>query len=663
MPTNGFNMRQHWMLPIVLAPNVLSQAPPAKVVVVDIEHFQSLQAGPFQPLMHMSVGEPPQPIKCIFDTGSSDIIVPQAGSAVCNLPNQQCRKAPVVTGDFEPAKSSDVKEVNNSTFNATFSGGDGFDGPFVKTTIGIGGAKVVESQVALAVNGSLPGDFPQFPICGVGPVESEQTDNKYVNMVAKMKENGVIGSNAMGVVLSRNPFENGTLVLGGYDRSRIKEELQEVPIDPADNGKIVDFVVNMTSIRLQMNDRPPKQGQQGKNGKKDKKGKQDQQDQEGQQGQQVRRSHYGRALPRPSGGSHRQHGLSKREDNNEGNGGNGGNGDRGGRGGKGGKGDNQGDRGDGNNRGGENNKKGNGKNDQNGGNNNKNNDKNNDKNSNQNNGNQNNGNQNNGNQNNGNQNNGNQNNGNQNNGNQNNGNQNNGNQNNGNQNNGNQNNGNQNNGNQNNGNQNNGNQNNGNQNNGNQNNGNQNNGNQNNGNQNNGNQNNGNQNNGNQNNGNQNNGNQNNGNQKNDIIDLGLKPSEAFTLIDTGGVILQLPRDSVEALAKALGTRVRDGELDAVDCAVVSDNNKLLFGFNNDKTIVGVPLSHTQISNSVLTAEDRDSGKCRLGIAAVAPDENLNSMGFPWASAVYTVFDLDNNRLLFAEAVENSTQPDIRPFP
>ncbi|KAG8425594.1 hypothetical protein J3458_002279 [Metarhizium acridum] len=349
----------------------------------------------------------------------------------------------------------------------------------------------------------------------------------------------------------------------------------------------------MTSIRLQMNDRPPKQGQQGKNGKKDKKGKQDQQDQEGQQGQQVRRSHYGRALPRPSGGSHRQHGLSKREDNNEGNGGNGGNGDRGGRGGKGGKGDNQGDRGDGNNRGGENNKKGNGKNDQNGGNNNKNNDKNNDKNSNQNNGNQNNGNQNNGNQNNGNQNNGNQNNGNQNNGNQNNGNQ----------------------------------------------------------------------NNGNQNNGNQNNGNQNNGNQKNDIIDLGLKPSEAFTLIDTGGVILQLPRDSVEALAKALGTRVRDGELDAVDCAVVSDNNKLLFGFNNDKTIVGVPLSHTQISNSVLTAEDRDSGKCRLGIAAVAPDENLNSMGFPWASAVYTVFDLDNNRLLFAEAVENSTQPDIRPFP
>lgn len=282
----------------------------------------------------------------------------------------------------------------------------------------------------------------------------------------------------------------------------------------------------MTSIRLQMNDRPPKQSQQGQQGKKGKKGKQD------QQGQQVRRSHYGRALPRPSGGSHGHHVLSKREGNNEDNGdngGRGGKGDRGDRGGNGGK----GDRGNGNNRDGQNNKKGNGKNNQNGGNN---------KNSNK-------------------------------------------------------------------------------------------------------------------------NGNQNDGNQNNGIIDLGLKPSEKFTLIDTGGVGLQLPRDSVEAMAKALGTRFRDGRLDPVDCAVVSDNNKLLFGFNNDKTVVSVPLSHTRISDTVLNAEDRASGKCFLQIDAVAPGENLNSMGFPWGSAVYTVFDLDKNRLLFAEAVENSTQPDIQPFP
>ncbi|KFG87178.1 putative aspartic-type endopeptidase (OpsB) [Metarhizium anisopliae] len=552
MPANGFNMRQHWMLPIVLAPNVLSQAPPAKLAVAAIEHFESFQAGPFQPLMHIDLGDSRQNIKCIFDTGSSDIIVPKAGSAVCKLANQQCRKAPVVMGDFEPAESKDVTQVDGSTFNASFSGGDGFDGPYIKTTINIGGAKVDESQVALAVNGSLPGDFPQFPICGVGPVEAEQTDKKYVNLVAKMKENGVIGSNVMGVVLNRNAFENGSVVFGGIDKSKFKGELQEVPIDPVQGGKIADFVVNMTSIRLQMNDRPPKQGQQGQQGQQGKGGKKGKQS---QQGQQVRRSHHGRALPRPSGGSHGHHVLSKREGNNEDNGDNGGRGDRGGNGGKG---DNQRDRGNRNNGDGGNNKKGNGKNNQNGGNNKKNNK---------------------------------------------------------------------------------------------------------NGNQDNGNQDNGNQNNGNQNNGNQNNGNQNNGNQNNGIIDLGLKPSETFTLIDTGGVGLQLPRDSLEAMAKALGTRFRDGRLDSVDCAVVSDNNKLLFGFNNDKTVVSVPLSHTRISNTVLNAEERASGECFLQIDAVAQGENLNSMGFPWGSAVYTVFDLDKNRLLFAEAVENSTQPDLQPFP
>ncbi|KAK8931778.1 putative aspartic-type endopeptidase OPSB [Metarhizium anisopliae] len=242
MPANGFNMRQHWMLPIVLAPNVLSQAPPAKLAVAAIEHFESFQAGPFQPLMHIDLGDSRQNIKCIFDTGSSDIIVPKAGSAVCKLANQQCRKAPVVMGDFEPAESRDVTQVDGSTFNASFSGGDGFDGPYIKTTINIGGAKVDESQVALAVNGSLPGDFPQFPICGVGPVEAEQTDKKYVNLVAKMKENGVIGSNVMGVVLNRNAFENGSVVFGGIDKSKFKGELQEVPIDPVQGGKIADFV-------------------------------------------------------------------------------------------------------------------------------------------------------------------------------------------------------------------------------------------------------------------------------------------------------------------------------------------------------------------------------------------------------------------------------------
>lgn len=151
----------------------------------------------------MGFGTPPQLITGIFDTGSSDTIAPQAGSAVCKLQNQQCRDSKIQNlGDFDLAKSSDVQQVANARFNATFSGGDGFDGPYVKTTVSLGDKKVEGAQVAMAVNGSLPGDFPQFPIFGVGPGESEQTDSKYVNLVARMKEAGVIKSNVMGIVLN-----------------------------------------------------------------------------------------------------------------------------------------------------------------------------------------------------------------------------------------------------------------------------------------------------------------------------------------------------------------------------------------------------------------------------------------------------------------------------
>ena len=79
-----------------------------KVFEVPVQHFQGLQTGPFQPLLSMGFGTPPQIITGIFDTGSSDVIIPQARSAVCKLRNQQCRDvddALTAMGDFDPKKA------------------------------------------------------------------------------------------------------------------------------------------------------------------------------------------------------------------------------------------------------------------------------------------------------------------------------------------------------------------------------------------------------------------------------------------------------------------------------------------------------------------------------------------------------------------------------
>lgn len=192
-------MRNYWLAPILL-----SRLGSGEVIPGDLLHFESKQAGPFQPLLTMGFGSPPQKITGIFDSGSSDVVVPQAGSAVCQLKNQQCRNSRTgqVLGDFNPNKSKDVERINQD-FNATFSGGDGFDGQFVKTAIDLGGGKTVpETQVALAVNGSLPAEFPQFPIFGAGPIGNEATDKQYVNLVPHMKAAGAIKGNVYSVLLN-----------------------------------------------------------------------------------------------------------------------------------------------------------------------------------------------------------------------------------------------------------------------------------------------------------------------------------------------------------------------------------------------------------------------------------------------------------------------------
>lgn len=197
-------MKTSWQkLSVLLADAALAQ----KVLQGSIQHFQSDQAGPWQPLLALGFGDPAQPITGIFDTGSSDTIVPQAGSDLCKVKNQQCAApAPIIRGQFDPAKSSDVQALKGNKFNASFSGGDEFDGEYIKTTVSLGAggdAKVPAVQVALASGGQPAGDFPQFPIFGVGPIGNEAADKQYDNLPQTMKDAGVIKGNSYSVVLNK----------------------------------------------------------------------------------------------------------------------------------------------------------------------------------------------------------------------------------------------------------------------------------------------------------------------------------------------------------------------------------------------------------------------------------------------------------------------------
>lgn len=171
-----------------------------KTVQGDVLHFQSPQAGPFIPLVRLSLGNPPQAVTAILDTGSSDLVVPQTGSAICKDPGQQCSGSQFVSGSFDPTKSSDVA-ATNVALNTSFANGVTFQGSFLKTTVTLGGnATIPNSQIGLIANGSLPRGTPLFTIFGVGPVQGEAAPPPgYLNLPAHMKEVGIIKTNSFGL--------------------------------------------------------------------------------------------------------------------------------------------------------------------------------------------------------------------------------------------------------------------------------------------------------------------------------------------------------------------------------------------------------------------------------------------------------------------------------
>ncbi|KAM3498739.1 hypothetical protein MY10362_007956 [Beauveria mimosiformis] len=607
-------MRHNWQyLSLLLASEVVVAQ---RVLQGSVQHFQSKAAGPWQPLLSLGFGTPPQEIVGIFDTGSSDTIIPLAGSDLCQVKNQQCTSpAPIVRGQFDPEEASDVEELKGKEFEAGFSGGDEFNGEFIKTTISIGGdggGEVPGAQVALASGGQPSGDFPQFSIFGTGPREAEATDDKYDNLPQTMKDAGVVKGNSYSVVMNPTPLANGSVFFGGIDRSKFSGELQKVAIDRDNSGKISDFVVKMTSLKLEMGGSSNKTAKLTKNQKRARRsllrrgvrrrsirervgskakgtyggGRVSTQSAEDEDDGEVNALNNGKSNGRNNDNcSCNNHNNNNNDDDNDEGDGNGG--------------DNGNDNGDydgdnnknGNKKGNNNgNNKGNGNGYNNGNNNGNNNGDNNDNGDDNEHGNGNgNGNGNGGNGGDGNG-------------------------------------------------------------------------------KNNGKKNGGYQNGGNKNGGNKNGGNKNGGNATTPgLIDLGLKEEETFTLFDTGGVDLQLPAGVLRKMARALGTDFseQDGVLGPVECGKLSADNKLVLGFNNDEVQATMALDKIRVSEEIADPELTRAGLCEVGAFAVDPESNLNSIGFVFFTDVYTVFDLETNSLWFAQAKGDPSAPgaQLEEFP
>ena len=110
-------------------------AAPPKVQVVEaqLQYSKDLTLAPFVPIIEFSMAG--QRVKGIFDTGSSDIVVPQTGSPICQSELQQCQaptKSGFLAGSFDPTNAQGVTPLD-VPLNTSFVNGAGFQGGYVKT--------------------------------------------------------------------------------------------------------------------------------------------------------------------------------------------------------------------------------------------------------------------------------------------------------------------------------------------------------------------------------------------------------------------------------------------------------------------------------------------------------------------------------------------------
>ncbi|KAF1922375.1 acid protease [Didymella exigua CBS 183.55] len=202
--------------------------------------------------MQLGIGSPPQKITVLLDTGSSDLVVPQTGSAICRDKQQQCtaNKSKFSTGSFDRAKSAGITDTRSPPLNATFQNGVQLQGSIVKAALTMGNQSVDGIMMGIVTKGTLPPGEALFPIFGVGPKQGEGIAKPYQNVPAAIKDIGATNANVFGVYLNDFRGNDGSIVFGGVDKAKFQGKLQAAPILVNDNGQIPSFVVDFSSVKL-----------------------------------------------------------------------------------------------------------------------------------------------------------------------------------------------------------------------------------------------------------------------------------------------------------------------------------------------------------------------------------------------------------------------------
>ncbi|KAI1212442.1 acid protease [Annulohypoxylon truncatum] len=191
-----------------------------------------------------TLGTPAQSIRMHLDTGSSDLWVNTASSALCSTSSKPCAFAGTYT-----ANSSSTYNYVGSWFNISYVDGSGATGDYVTDTFTIGGTTLEDFQFGVGYTSSS-----EQGILGIGYAVNEVQVGRagkasYENLPMKMKSAGQIQRNAYSLWLNDLDANTGSILFGGVDTAQYTGSLQTLPIQ-ANNGVYSEFLITLTSLSV-----------------------------------------------------------------------------------------------------------------------------------------------------------------------------------------------------------------------------------------------------------------------------------------------------------------------------------------------------------------------------------------------------------------------------